>query len=167
MKIIAFCLLVLFLPYACNNVNVAGEKTAKIKKAKTDFDINAVKSLIAEANKVYGERFKRNEAELYAERYCEDALIFPSENPAISGRDAIRNYYYDNGKNKDLSIVIQATKVYGSPDMVVEEGTYDFPDGRGGSFDQGKFIALWKMEAGKWKLFREIWNTNISPKKIG
>jgi hypothetical protein len=49
--------------------------------------------------------------------------------------------------------------------MVVEEGDYVFPDGKGGSFDKGKFIALWKPEDGKWKLYREIWNTDITPKQ--
>ena len=32
-----------------------------------------------------------------------------------------------------------------------------------GSVDNGKFIAIWKQEDGKWKLFREIWNTNNAP----
>jgi len=42
----------------------------------------------------------------------------------------------------------------------LEEGSYDFPDGKGGSFDKGKFIAIWKQEDGRWKLFREIWNSD-------
>jgi ketosteroid isomerase-like protein len=53
--------------------------------------------------------------------------------------------------------------IYGNESLVVEEGTYNFPDGKGGSFDKGKFIALWKQEGGKWKLYREIWNTDMPP----
>jgi ketosteroid isomerase-like protein len=54
-------------------------------------------------------------------------------------------------------------EIYGNEDLVVEEGTYNFPDGKGGSIDKGKFIAIWKQEDGKWKLYREIWNTDITP----
>jgi hypothetical protein len=39
-----------------------------------------------------------------------------------------------------------------------------FPDGKGGSVDKGKFIALWKQEVGKWKMYREIWNYDITLK---
>ena len=51
--------------------------------------------------------------------------------------------------------------ITGTSDLIVEEGSYDFPDDKGGSFDKGKFIALWKQEDGNWKLWREIWNTDL------
>lgn len=134
-------------------------------KAEADFDLKAIKDSIAQANQLYEERFTRDDAQMYAKRYCRDAVIFPAENPSIAGRDSIRAYYYDKGRNKELKIVITEKNIYGSPELVVEEGIYDFPDGKGGSFDKGKFIALWKKEEGSWKLFREIWNTDLPPVK--
>ena len=65
--------------------------------------------------------------------------------------------------NKDFKVVITATNVYGGPDAVIEEGYYTFPGDDGVIYDKGKFIAIWKQEDGKWKLFREIWNTDNAP----
>jgi ketosteroid isomerase-like protein len=147
--IIALCS---WLLAACNTKSTTTAST---------FSIEPVKVHIAEMNKNYGYRFTHNDTAFMAARYCANAEVYPAEHPVIKGRDSIRTYYYDGGKNVEIRIVITATNIYGSADLVVEEGSYDFPDGKGGSFDKGKFIALWKEEDGKWKLYREIWNTDL------
>jgi ketosteroid isomerase-like protein len=83
--------------------------------------------------------------------------------PAVIGRDSIRAFFYAGGNNGEAVIELPIGSVYGNEDLVVEDGTYNFPDGKGGSVDKGKFIALWKQEDGKWKLYREIWNTDLPP----
>ena len=87
----------------------------------------------------------------------------PEHQNAIIGRDSIMRYNYKNGANKDIKILITAENIYGTAELVVEEGSYRFPDGKGGSFNIGKFIALWKQESGSWKLYQEIWNSNNPP----
>jgi hypothetical protein len=87
----------------------------------------------------------------------------PEQIPAVNGRDSIRHYYYNDGKNKDFKIVITATSIYGSDEAAVEEGCYTFPGDDGVIYDKGKFIAIWKREAGKWKLCPETWNTDKAP----
>jgi ketosteroid isomerase-like protein len=138
----------------------------KTSTGKSDFSLDTVKAHIAEMNKNYGYRFTHNDTAFIAARYCAGAEVYPAEHPIIKGRDSIRTYYYDGGRNTEITILINAANIYGSADLVVEEGSYDFPDGKGGSYDKGKFIALWKEEAGRWKLFREIWNTDISKTRL-
>lgn len=135
------------------------------KTALNNFDIAAVKTHIIEMNKTYSKRFTTNDTTFYKARYCKDAQVLSPAVPAVIGRDAIIKFFYGDGKNTDAVIELPAGAVYGSEDLVVEEGTYNFPDGKGGSFDKGKFIALWKQEDGVWKLYREIWNTDIAPKQ--
>jgi ketosteroid isomerase-like protein len=141
---------------SCNN-------QVKVKTEVTAFSIDPVKAHIIEMNKTYGNRFTTNDSMFYIERYCKDAVVMGAQAPSVSGRDAIRNYFYNDGKNKEMTIELPAGNFYGNADMIIEEGTYNFPDGKGGSFDKGKFIAIWKEEDGKWKLYREIWNTDIAP----
>ncbi|NOT50332.1 MAG: nuclear transport factor 2 family protein [Chitinophagaceae bacterium] len=129
------------------------------------FDIEPVRAHIDNANKTYGERFTSNDTAFYAARYCMDAVIMPEQMGAIHGRDSIRHFNYNGGNNKDFKISITATSVYGSADAVIEEGVYTFPGDDGVIYDKGKFIAIWKQEDGKWKLFREIWNTDNAPPK--
>jgi ketosteroid isomerase-like protein len=130
---------------------------------KTAFDIGSVQSHIIEMNKTYGKRFLTNDTAFYIERYCKDAAVLSPGLPAVKGRDSIINFFYQDGSNKETIIELPPGNFYGDEALVVEEGVYNFPDGKGGSVDKGKFIALWKQEDGKWKLYREIWNTDMMP----
>jgi ketosteroid isomerase-like protein len=128
-----------------------------------NFSIDSVKAHIIKMNESYSERFMSNDSAFYAERYCFDAQVYSPGMPAVISRDSIRVFFYNNGNNKEAKIELPAGNIYGNAELVVEEGTYNFPDGKGGSVDKGKFIALWKKEEDKWKLFREIWNTDMPP----
>jgi ketosteroid isomerase-like protein len=133
--------------------------------AEKKFDMEPVKAHIIKMNEHYSERFTSNDSVFYADRYCADAQVYCPDMPAIKGREAIRKFFYYDGNNKESIIELPAANFYGGPEYVVEEGTYNFPDGKGGSVDKGKFIALWKQEDGRWKLYREIWNTDSAPAK--
>jgi len=148
-------ILAVFLLVSCAQKEEAG---------KVSFNLAAVKEHIIEMNKTYSDRFVKNDTAFYNERYCKDAEVYSPGLPAVKGRDSIISFFYQNGTNKEAKIELPAGNFYGNSELVVEEGSYNFPDGKGGSFDKGKFIAIWKQEAGKWKLYREIWNTDITPK---
>ncbi len=135
--------------------------TTHVKRTDT-FDLDVVKQHIHEANQVFGERFKNNDPAWYAERYTVDACALPDQEPTVCGLDAIRAFYYNDGVNAEIVIVVTETAVYGTGDAVIEEGTFDFPDDKGGSYSSGKFIAIWKQENNRWKLYREIWNDNAA-----
>lgn len=137
---------------------------------KTDFnskkfDLVAVKKIIDSANLNYAQRFTNNDSLWYTQKYCKNACDFPPNEKPICSIDSLRKYFYGDGKNEAIPMLVKATNVYGSQEAVIEEGIYDFPDGKGGSFDKGKFIAIWKEEDGNWKLFKEIWNSDLTIKK--
>jgi len=143
-----------------------GAQEEKNEEKKNSFDISVAKSHIMEMNKTYSDRFTTNDTAFYNERYCKDAEVYSPGVPAVKGREAIREFFYGDGTNKEAKIDLPPGNFYGNEELVVEEGTYDFPDGKGGSVDKGKFIALWKQDDGKWKLFREIWNSDIPPVQL-
>jgi hypothetical protein len=43
--------------------------------------------------------------------------------------------------------------------MAIEVGNYTLMAGSG-VVDKGKYLVIWRLEAGQWKLYRDIWNTN-------
>jgi ketosteroid isomerase-like protein len=153
LSILAACLA------ACNAT------TATDAPASTAFNLDSVKAHITEMNKSYGKRFTTNDLSFYKERYCKDAAVYCPNLPAVIGIDSIMSFFYAGGNNGEAVIELPPNNIYGNADLVVEDGTYSFPDGKGGIADKGKFIALWKQEDGKWKLFREIWNTDLAPVK--
>ena len=156
-KILLFVLAVYFV--SCNST-----PTAEIAAAPV-FNLDSVKMHIAEMNKSYGKRFTTNDAAFYKERYCKDAAVYCPNVPAVVGIDSIITFFYGGGTNDEVVIDLPPNNIYGNADLVVEDGTFSFPDGKGGNIDKGKFIALWKQEDGKWKLYREIWNTDLPPAK--
>ena len=89
----------------------------------------------------------------------------PPNETTICGRDAIRGYFYYGGANRDIDISVKSTDIYGGADAVIEEGNYDIPNPKGGYFDRGKFIGIWKLEDGTWKLYREIWTSSLPRKR--
>jgi ketosteroid isomerase-like protein len=143
----------------CNTTPAADTPTP------SNFNLDSVKAHIAEMNKSYGKRFTTNDRGFYNERYCKEAAVYSPNVPAVLGIDSIINFFYGSGNNGEAVIELPPNNIYGNADLVVEDGTYNFPDGKGGSVDKGKFIALWKQEDGKWKLYREIWNTDLPPGK--
>ena len=136
----------------------SGKKPAT---SKEDFNLDSVKAHLTKMNESYSERFTTNDSMFFVNRYCVDASVYAPNMEAVKGREAIRQFFYADGKNTDAKIELPIGNVYGNETLVVEDGTYNFPDGKGGSVDKGKFIALWKKEDGIWKLYREIWNTDL------
>ena len=45
--------------------------------------------------------------------------------------------------------------------MLAEEGLFTFADKGGTPLDKGKYIVLWKKVGGKWKLFRDCYNSDL------
>lgn len=129
------------------------------------FNLDSAKAHILKMNESYSQRFTSNDSMFYVNRYCVDAAVYSPNMPAVLGRDSIRSFFYNGGQNTEAKIELPAGQIYGNKDLVLEEGSYNFPDGKGGSFDKGKFIAIWKMEDGVWKLYREIWNSDLLPPK--
>lgn len=153
------CCLTLFL-----FATIAGCHSNKPEKANNEnFSLDSVKAHIIKMNESYSDRFMSNDSAFYTERYCTDAQVYSPGMPAVMGRDSIRSFFYNGGNNKEAKIELPAGNFYGNADFVVEDGRYRFPDGKGGFADKGKFIAIWKQEDGKWKLYREIWNTDNPP----
>ncbi|MEK7226871.1 MAG: DUF4440 domain-containing protein [Bacteroidota bacterium] len=153
MRNIVFLLMAAGLLSGCQSKKTGNEK-------QSTFSLDSVKTHIIKMNESYSNRFMSNDPAFYSDRYCADAQVYSPGLPAVAGRDSIRSFFYNNGNNKEAKIELPAGNFYGTEDFVVEEGTYNFPDGKGGNYDKGKFIAIWKQEEGKWKLFREIWNTD-------
>lgn len=132
---------------------------------KNDFNMELIRAHINEANTTYDSRFTNGSIEHYNKMYCADACIMPERTEKICDPENILKQYYYNGNNKSFKLNIVAENIYGSKEVVVEEGKYDFMDSTGRVLDNGKFIALWKFENDTLKMFREIWNSNLKAEK--
>lgn len=60
---------------------------------------------------------------------------------------------------KELKLDVQ--DVTGNEDMLTETGTYELIGDNNKSLDKGKYVVVWRNENGSWKIFRDIFNTNL------
>jgi uncharacterized protein (TIGR02246 family) len=106
--------------------------------------------------------------------YSENAVVLPTNAPAATTKDAIRNTWKDLLASPGLAISWETTKVEvaKSGDIAYTTGTYELTMNDASSKpinDHGKYVEVWKKQAdGKWKVVADIWNSDLplpSPEK--
>ena len=152
-------LVILFL--ACND---KGSSESDEKTTDAAFDLAAAKKTIDDGNKKWSEFFAKGDSAGVAGLYASDAKIMAPGAPAIVGRENIKQFIGSLVRMglKDFRPV--TAEVWGNENLIGEEGTWSLYDDKGGVMDHGKYVVLWKMEDGQWKLFRDCWNSDVPPK---
>ena len=136
------------------------------ESAKTEtagFSLDSAKAAIAASNKVYGACFASGDSTTFANCYTSDACISPTGTPKMCGTQAITAFFNGARKMGISNITLTTEEVMGGKDAVVEVGKYELFVGDKISAEKGKFIVVWKEENGKWKMHRDIWNSDAPP----
>ncbi|MEQ1797553.1 MAG: DUF4440 domain-containing protein [Lacibacter sp.] len=150
LSVLAFCVLLI----SCNTETVTKTETVT-------FSLDSAKAAIAASNSTYGSNFSTGDSVAFVSHYTSDACISPSNMPRMCGAEAITAFFNGGYKMGIRDIKLTTEEVMGGKDAVVETGTYEILGDKGVSFDKGKFIVIWKEENGKWKMHRDIWNTDM------
>lgn len=140
---------------ACNN-----------EAAKTEgqgFNIDSVKAAIAASNIVFGASFATGDSVAFANCYTSDGCIYNSNMPKICGTEGIRSFLSIGYKSGIRNVVLITEEVTGGKEVVVETGKYEVFVENNVSVEKGKFVVAWKKENGKWKMHRDIWNSDAPP----
>jgi ketosteroid isomerase-like protein len=152
LPVIAICAIL----FSCNS------ETAKIETtAAATFSLDSAKAAIAASNATYGSCFATGDSAAFVSHYTSDACINPSNMPKMCGPQAITAFFNGGYKMGIRGLKLTTNEVMGGKDAVVETGNYEILGDKGVSFDKGKFIVIWKEENGKWKMHRDIWNTDL------
>jgi ketosteroid isomerase-like protein len=136
---------------------------AKTETSAPSFSLDSVKTAIAASNKIFGESFATGDSTAFANCYTSDACINVTGMPRMCGTQALTAFFNGGVKMGINNIVITTEEVMGSKDAVVETGKYEMFVGNKVSAEKGKFIVVWKEENGKWKMHRDIWNSDAPP----
>ena len=60
---------------------------------------------------------------------------------------------------KDLKLTTD--EVSGNEEQLAETGKYEIYDAENKLLDKGKYVVVWKLVNGSWKMYRDIWNTSM------
>ena len=133
------------------------------KETPATADNATLKKEIEAANVEFMSYISKGDSVGMANFYTEDAkMLFPNA-PAIVGRRNIQTTVHNIFSSGIAKADFKAIDVWGTPDFATEEGELTLFDKAGTQVDKGKYIVIWKKEAGKWKPFRDISNSDMPP----
>ena len=122
---------------------------------------NDVREAIVAADETFMSTFSQGDAAGIAALYTENGQFLPPNGDFVSGRQAIQTTFQAFMDSGIKAIKLETVEVEGYGDTASEIGRYTL-EGEGGQvLDKGKFIVIWKQEAGQWKLHRDIINTSM------
>lgn len=151
----------LFLSSLLNLYCSSPDTTKTTEKETTAFDPETARKEIDEANREFIDLFKRSDSAGLANMFTVDGKSMEPNAPSFSGRDEIRKHYSIVMSEGANTLGLETTGLWGDEKMLAEEGLFTFTDKSGKQLDKGKYIVLWKKEEGKWKLFRDCYNSDL------
>ena len=80
---------------------------------------------------------------------------------AVEGRDNIKKLFGQWLKAGVPPITLTTIGVWGNDNLLTAEVEYCFTGKDGKIMDQGKALELFKKEDGKWKLYRDCYNSDM------
>lgn len=165
-SIIAFAIATSLILLSCNP-----RDKIEIEKSASTFDIKQGEASIMQSNQNFIKAFQNEDSAGVANRFTNDAKLMCSNHPSIEGKENIRHYFSKIMESGVAKIDLHTIKILGDSSILAEEGTYQFSDKKEHQTDKGKYIVLWKQEAGNWKMYRDMWTSDlpssaIQPKQI-
>tara|TARA_Y100000746_G_scaffold212992_1_gene205217 strand:+ start:631 stop:1008 length:378 start_codon:yes stop_codon:yes gene_type:complete len=123
--------------------------------------MTAIFEEITRTNELFSEAFKRGDAEGVANLYTEAGQLGPANSDFLTGRSAIQGFIQGMMDSGIQSIQLITNELEEFDDTAIEIGRFVLKTGDNQIADEGKFIVIWKLESGNWKLHRDIINSSI------
>lgn len=152
----AVTLLFVFSITSCNNSTEEAAETV----TEPTFNLTTAKAEMVALSIEFMAFVAAGDSVGLANMYAQDAKFMMNGAPAISGRKNIQSALSGIMKSGISRVDLIIIDVWGTENFLAEEGEVSFFVGDT-EVDQGKYIVLWKKEEGKWKMFRDISNSNL------
>lgn len=156
--LVPLAMIVLFISSLTSCKETAKEMPETV--IEPEYNLSTAKTEIEAANKEFMAFFAATDSVGLANLYTQDAKLMMNGAPAISGRKSIQTALSGIMNSGISSVDLRTINVWGTEDLLVEEGELSLFVGDTEA-DQGKYIVAWIKEDGKWKLFRDIFNSNL------
>jgi uncharacterized protein (TIGR02246 family) len=104
--------------------------------------------------------FNRGDAAGAAAVYTADAQVLPPNSDVITGQQAIQAFWQMAMDMGVKAVKLATVEVAGDGNTAYEVGQFTLQGAEGQVLDAGKYVVIWRQEAGQWKLHRDIWNSS-------
>jgi ketosteroid isomerase-like protein len=132
----------------------------------SDFDLTETKATIIAASEKFVIYINKGDTISLANCYTTDAKMMIPNEKSIIGKPAIQTVFSKLIKSGLPTFTMKPVGIWGNQDIMTAEEEWSFSDKEGKILDSGKSIEIYKMEDGKWRLFRDCYNSDFPcPKK--
>jgi ketosteroid isomerase-like protein len=118
---------------------------------------------VKDGNKSFTEAVSRHDSIAIAALYHSNARVLPPNGEMVKGRDAIQDFWKGMMSPSVTGLKLHSVDTEKRDDLGVETGTYEVMGEHDATLDRGKYIVVWKKDDGKWKIYRDIWNSDLPP----
>lgn len=115
---------------------------------------------IEAANEQFMRVFRHGDAARLAGLYTQDAQLLPPGGPVAAGWEAIRAFWQGAMDSGIAAAQLEIVEVEDHGSTAIEVSRYTLLGPGAQVLDQGKYIVVWKLERGQWKLHRDIFNSS-------
>jgi ketosteroid isomerase-like protein len=137
-------------------LTLLGVNMARAQAAPTD------SAVIHQLSDRFSAAYVRGDAAAMAALYTADAVIFPEQSAAISGREAIQRYWTLERGRRITSHRITPARIEVDGRHAYDHGTFQVSGERDGAAwgpFSGKYLVVWRREAGGWRIQLDMWNS--------
>jgi ketosteroid isomerase-like protein len=128
---------------------------------KSTFDLANAKKEIEAVNNEISQFMTKGDSVGLASLYSTDGALMLNNVPSIKGKENLTKVWGGIIREGVSSIELTTSEVWGDENYITEEGLLVIKSKDGTQLDKGKYIVLWKKEDGKWKLHRDIANSDL------
>lgn len=121
-----------------------------------------VRAAVHEGNQQWAAALARGDAAAIATLYSSTAMLFAPGSAVAKGREAIRKAAQGLIDSGVSGIELDTLELEACGDFAFESGTLVLKGKDGAVVDRGKYVVVWKREEARWKLHRDIFNTNLA-----
>ena len=142
------------------SVLIASSLFACKSETKPAFDLANAKKEIEAADKEVINLILSGDSVGAANAYSKEGTLMADNMPALSGVEKISAFW--GGFSKIAGgLTLTTLEVWGDENFITEEGVFEVKGKDGNQLDKGKYLVLWKKEDGKWKLHRDLSNSDL------
>lgn len=152
-KVILVCLILISI--GCK------KETEATTEVKSTFNLEEAKAAIETAGQTFVIAMNKGDSITLANCYTMDAKMMGSNEKAVVGRPAIQKVFSGWIKGGMPTFTMKTIEIWGNEEMMAAEEEWAFSDKDGKILDSGKSIELFKMEDGKWRMFRDCYNSDL------
>ena len=131
-----------------------------ISQAQASSDPDSI--AIIQASTAFSRAYERGDTPALLAIYTSDAVIFPDQSEALTGRESLERYWTPRPGNRVLHHQLTTASLTIHGIYAHDWGTFEVSgerDGKPWGPSRGKYVVIWRKDPdGRWRMQLDIWN---------